>query len=53
MRILIGASSQVVREGLESLLGVAPTFNVVGSFSVGRALARIEDLQLRMSCYWT
>lgn len=45
MRILIGASSQVVREGLESLLGVAPTFNVVGSFSVGRALARIEDLQ--------
>ena len=45
MRILIGASSQVVREGLESLLGVAPTFNVVGSFSVGRAFARIEDLQ--------
>lgn len=45
MRILIGASSQVVREGLESLLGVAPTFNVVGNFSVGRAFARIEDLQ--------
>jgi len=45
MRILIGASSQVVREGLESLLAVAPTFNVVGSFSMGSALARIEDLQ--------
>jgi two-component system, NarL family, response regulator YdfI len=45
MRILIGASSQVVREGLESLLAVAPTFNVVGSFSMDSALARIEDLQ--------
>jgi two-component system, NarL family, response regulator YdfI len=45
MRILIGASSPVVRGGLESLLAGTPTFNVVGSFSVGSALARIEDLQ--------
>jgi two-component system, NarL family, response regulator YdfI len=45
MRILIGAGSQIVREGLESLLAAAPAFNVVGSCSVGSALARTEDLQ--------
>jgi len=45
MRILIGARSEVAREGLESLLAVAPTFRVVGSFPVDVAMARIEDLQ--------
>ena len=45
MRVLIGASSEVVRAGLESLLATAPTFQVVGSFPIGTALARFEDLQ--------
>jgi NarL family two-component system response regulator YdfI len=45
MRILIGASSAVVRAGLESLLASAPTFQVVGSFPIGTALAQFEDLQ--------
>jgi two-component system, NarL family, response regulator YdfI len=45
MRVLIGASSAVVRAGLESLLASAPTFQVVGSFPIGTALARFEDLQ--------
>jgi DNA-binding NarL/FixJ family response regulator len=45
MRVLIGASSEVVRAGLESLLATAPTFQVVGSFPIGTALAQFEDLQ--------
>ena len=45
MRVLIGASSEVVRAGLESLLATAPRFQVVGSFPIGTALARFEDLQ--------
>ena len=45
MRVLIGASSEVVRAGLESLLATAPTFQVVGSFPIATALARFEDLQ--------
>ena len=45
MRILIGASSAVVRAGLESLLATAPTIQVVGSFPIGTALAQFEDLQ--------
>ena len=45
MRVLIGASSEVVRAGLESLLAMAPTFQVVGSFPIGTALAQFEDLQ--------
>ena len=45
MRVLIGASSEVVRAGLESLLATAPTFQVVGSFPITAALARFEDLQ--------
>jgi two-component system, NarL family, response regulator YdfI len=45
MRVLIGASSAVVRAGLEALLAAVPTFQVVGSFSIATALARFEDLQ--------
>ena len=45
MRVLIGASSEVVRAGLESLLATAPTLQVVGSFPIATALARFEDLQ--------
>src|SRR5215475_7023746 len=45
MRVLIGASSEVVRVGLESLLATAPGFQVVGSFPIGTALAQFENLQ--------
>jgi len=45
MRALIGASSGVVRAGLESLLATAPTFQVVGSFPIATALAQFENLQ--------
>jgi two-component system, NarL family, response regulator YdfI len=45
MRVLIGASSEVVRAGLESLLATVPTFQVVGSFPIGPALAQFENLQ--------
>jgi two-component system, NarL family, response regulator YdfI len=44
-RVLIGASSEVVRAGLESLVATMPTFRVVGSFPVGVALAQFEELQ--------
>jgi len=45
MRVLIGASSEVVRVGLESLVATAPGFRVVGSFPIGTALAQFENLQ--------
>src|SRR5215831_17091020 len=45
MRVLIGASSEVVRAGLESLLATAPTFQVVGSFPIATALVQFENLQ--------
>src|SRR5215510_11015923 len=45
MRVLIGASSEVVRAGLESLLATAPTLQVVGSFPIATALAQFENLQ--------
>src|SRR5215510_11952114 len=45
MRVLIGASSEVVRAGLESLLATVPTFQVVGSFPIATALAQFENLQ--------
>ena len=44
-RVLIGASSEVARAGLESLLATVPTFKVVGSFPIGAALAQFEELQ--------
>ncbi len=43
--VLIGASSEVVRAGLESLLATVPTFKIVGSFPIGAALAQFEELQ--------
>src|SRR5262249_62041084 len=45
MRVLIGASSEVVRAGLESLVATAQTFQVVGSFQIATALAQFENLQ--------
>jgi len=45
IRVLIGANSEVVRAGLESLLAMAHAFQVVGSFPIGTALAQFEDLQ--------
>src|SRR5262245_10553418 len=45
MRVLIGAGSGLVRAGLESLVATAPTFQVVGSFPIGTALAQFENLQ--------
>ena len=45
MRVLIGASSEVVRAGFESLVATAPTFQVVGSFPIATALAQFENLQ--------
>jgi two-component system, NarL family, response regulator YdfI len=44
-RILIGATSAVVRVELASLLATDPTAQIVGSFSVEDALAQFEDLQ--------
>lgn len=44
-RIVIGASSKVVRLGLESQVETGPSFKLVGSFSLGDALARLEDLE--------
>ena len=43
--VLIGASSEVVRAGLEFLLATVPTFKIVGSFPIGAALAQFEELQ--------
>jgi two-component system, NarL family, response regulator YdfI len=44
-RVLIGASSEVVRAALESLLTTVSTFEVVGSFPISTASARVEELQ--------
>ena len=44
-RVLIGASSEVVRAGLASLLTADGMFQVVGTFSIDDALTRFEDLQ--------
>jgi two-component system, NarL family, response regulator YdfI len=44
-RVLIGASSEVVRTGLGAVLAKAPNLQVVGSFPIDTLLARIEDLQ--------
>ena len=44
-RVLIGASSEVIRAGLESLLATVATFEVVGSFSISSASAQVEELQ--------
>jgi NarL family two-component system response regulator YdfI len=44
-RVLIGASSEVVRAELESLLATVSTFEVVGSFAISTASAQVEELQ--------
>jgi two-component system, NarL family, response regulator YdfI len=44
-RVLVGASSEVVRAGLASLLTSDFTLQVVGTFSIDDALTRFEDLQ--------
>jgi two-component system, NarL family, response regulator YdfI len=44
-RVVIAASSAVVRAGLESLLATVPMFQVVGSFGIDMAAARLEDLE--------
>ena len=44
-RVVIAASSAVVRAELESLLAAAPTFQVVGSFSIDMAAAQLEGLE--------
>jgi len=44
-RVLIGASSEVVRAGLASLLTADRMFQVVGTFSIDNALTRFEDLR--------
>jgi NarL family two-component system response regulator YdfI len=44
-RVVIVASSAVVRAELESLLATAPMFQVVGSFSIDMAAAQLEDLE--------
>jgi two-component system, NarL family, response regulator YdfI len=44
-RVVIVASSAVVRAELESLLATVPMFQVVGSFSIDMAAARLEDLK--------
>jgi two-component system, NarL family, response regulator YdfI len=44
-RVVIVASSTVVRAGLESLLATAPMIQVVGSLSIDVAVARLADLE--------
>jgi NarL family two-component system response regulator YdfI len=44
-RVLVGASSEVVRTGLGAVLAKAPNVQVVGSFPIDTLLAQIEDLQ--------
>jgi two-component system, NarL family, response regulator YdfI len=44
-RIVIGASSAVVRTSLVAVLADNPAFQVIGSFSVGKAFAQLEALQ--------
>jgi NarL family two-component system response regulator YdfI len=44
-RVVIGASSAVVRATLVSVLTKNPAFQLIGSFSVEKAFAQLEDLQ--------
>jgi NarL family two-component system response regulator YdfI len=44
-RVVIGASSAVVRTTLASVLTDNPALQLIGSFSVDKAFARLEDLQ--------
>lgn len=44
-RVLIAASSEIVRAGLGSVVATAPEFQIVGSFPLKELSAQIEDLQ--------
>jgi two-component system, NarL family, response regulator YdfI len=44
-RVVIAASSTVVRAVLESLLATVPMFQVVGSSGINMAVAQLEDLE--------
>jgi two-component system, NarL family, response regulator YdfI len=44
-RVVIGARSAVVRTTLVAVLADNPAFQVIGSFSVDKAFAQLEDLQ--------
>jgi two-component system, NarL family, response regulator YdfI len=44
-RVVIVASSAVVRAALESVLATVPMFQVVGSFSIDMAATPLEDLE--------
>jgi two-component system, NarL family, response regulator YdfI len=44
-RVVIGASSAVVRTTLVAVLSDNPEFQVIGSFSVDEAVDQLEDLQ--------
>jgi two-component system, NarL family, response regulator YdfI len=44
-RVVIGASSAVVRTTLVAVLTDNPAFQVIGSFSIDEAFAQLEDLQ--------
>jgi NarL family two-component system response regulator YdfI len=45
VRVVIGASSAVIRATLASVLTRNPAFQLIGSFSVEEAFAQLEDLQ--------
>jgi NarL family two-component system response regulator YdfI len=44
-RVVIGASSAIVRASLVSVLSKNPAFQLIGSFSIEKAFAQLEDLQ--------
>jgi NarL family two-component system response regulator YdfI len=44
-RVVIGANSASVRATLVSALTANPVFQIIGSFSVDKAVAQLEDLQ--------
>ena len=44
-RVIIGSSSAAVRATLVSVVTENPAFQVIGSFSVAKAFARLADLQ--------
>src|SRR5262245_24823117 len=45
VRVVIGASSAVARANLASVLAKNPTFQLIGSFSIEKALAQLDVLQ--------
>lgn len=45
VRVVIGASSAVVRDRLSTAVTGNPAFQLIGGFAVEKALARLDDLQ--------